>query len=624
MLGLDARVDGVSGNKLHKLFIRILVQLGADDSLVGVGDDPELFADRHGGILVVAGDHDRADPGDFALFDGLSGLRTAGVDHPIQADQGQGLLKRGGTCICRHRIIGAAGGRQDAQRLIRPGLVDAADFVPDLIRHGDRLPIDQNTVAALQNHVTGALGVLNEAVFGPMHGGHHLAHGIKGCFGNAGLGLGELVFRIADLIGIVDKRGLGGLPFRLLRIAFQLGVRAEGHGLRHQARVIRILLNDRHFVLGQRAGLVAADDLGAAEGFHRGQLADQGLLFGHLRHADGQHDGNHRREAFRDRRHRQRDRRDEAVHGGDAELFPGEGLAGKNDVLNNAHGKDHHTDADDQLGQEGGELVHPLLQRRLFLLGLAQGPGDLAHLGIHARGGDHSRAASVNHGGPAVEHILSVAERDVVAALIAHEDIDELLHRAGFTGQGGLLRLQAVGLQHAAVGGHGIARFKADDVAHYQILALDGDQLTVAKHAGSVGGHLLQRFHGGLGLALLHDGHDGVDNDDRQDDKHIREGAERKVPLGLQDRDDNLHHGRSQQDHDHRVCERLEDLLPHRGLFRPDQDVFPVLLQPCGGLPGAQALLGAFQLTQDLVCSLKSLKGSSRFLRRLMSWLTFV
>ena len=40
-------------------------------------------------------------------------------------------------------------------------------------------------------------------------------------------------------------------------------------------------LADGHLVGGQGAGLVRADDGGAAEGLHRGQRPDNGVLLGH-------------------------------------------------------------------------------------------------------------------------------------------------------------------------------------------------------------------------------------------------------------------------------------------------------------------------------------------------------
>ena len=50
-------------------------------------------------------------------------------------------------------------------------------------------------------------------------------------------------------------------------------------------------LPHRHLVLRERAGLVSADDRGAAEGFYGWQLADDGAPPRHARDADRERDG---------------------------------------------------------------------------------------------------------------------------------------------------------------------------------------------------------------------------------------------------------------------------------------------------------------------------------------------
>ncbi|MPN43645.1 hypothetical protein SDC9_191205 [bioreactor metagenome] len=42
-----------------------------------------------------------------------------------------------------------------------------------------------------------------------------------------------------------------------------------------------------HFVLGKRTGLIAADYLRTAKGFHGGQTTDNGISLGHVCYADG-------------------------------------------------------------------------------------------------------------------------------------------------------------------------------------------------------------------------------------------------------------------------------------------------------------------------------------------------
>ncbi len=64
-------------------------------------------------------------------------------------------------------------------------------------------------------------------------------------------------------------------------------------------------LDGGHLVLGQGAGLVGADDAGAAQGFHRLQTANEGVALDHLAHAHRQIHGD--------------DRREPLGHGGDGE-----------------------------------------------------------------------------------------------------------------------------------------------------------------------------------------------------------------------------------------------------------------------------------------------------------------
>ena len=59
---------------------------------------------------------------------------------------------------------------------------------------------------------------------------------------------------------------------------------------------------DSHFILGQGAGLIRADHRGGAQGFDRGQPADQGMALDHLPHTQRQADGHHCRQALRAQR----------------------------------------------------------------------------------------------------------------------------------------------------------------------------------------------------------------------------------------------------------------------------------------------------------------------------------
>ena len=77
------------------------------------------------------------------------------------------------------------------------------------------------------------------------------------------------------------------------------------------------------------------------------------------------------------------------------------------------HGEDDDADAEDEPGEDLGQLAELYLQRGLALLGAGEGVGNLAHLGVHAGGGDDGGAAAVGDGGAHVAHVLAVAQGHV-------------------------------------------------------------------------------------------------------------------------------------------------------------------------------------------------------------------
>ena len=146
---------------------------------------------------------------------------------------------------------------------------------------------------------------------------------------------------------------------------------------RHQHTAAIEVLH-RHPVLGEGAGLVGADHRGAAEGFHRRQLADDRPPLGHAVHADGQGDGHDRGQLFRDRPHRQGHGSVEHLLGPAAARQPhqeGEARQQQDHLQKGA------AEPTELAGQGGGE-VHLVLQ----------GGGDAAHFGGIA-GGHHQALA---------------------------------------------------------------------------------------------------------------------------------------------------------------------------------------------------------------------------------------
>lgn len=139
-----------------------------------------------------------------------------------------------------------------------------------------------------------------------------------------------------------------------------------------------------HLVGGQGAGLVRADDGGAAEGLHRGQRAYDGVLLGHATGTQSQAGGDDGGQAFGDGGHSQCDSDLEVVHG------PADPRAAVNGIVEVSDVDEPHSDADerDDLGELLAELVQFLLQWRALLLRGYHLVTDFANFGVHTCG-DH-------------------------------------------------------------------------------------------------------------------------------------------------------------------------------------------------------------------------------------------
>ena len=310
MFGLDAGVDGIFEHLFHKLFVGELVEFGAHDGFFGVTDDAELFTDGNGGILVVAGDHHRADAGFAAFLDGGLHFRTHRVDHAGEAHKDKLFFKVGGVIGRGFLFILAQRHGQHAQRAVGHGLVRPQDIFADVFGHRHGLAGNDGLGAFFEDLIGRTLSILDEAFVCLMNRGHHLAAGIERCLADARLLFVELALGQAERIGVIDQRSFGGFTHGVV-VFVQLGVAALRHGGADQLFVVAVMVDDGHLVLSQRTGFIRADDLGAAERFHSGQLADQRLAFTHGRDADGKDDRDHGGQTLGDGGHRQRDRSDE-------------------------------------------------------------------------------------------------------------------------------------------------------------------------------------------------------------------------------------------------------------------------------------------------------------------------
>ena len=317
------------------------------------------------------------------------------------------------------------------------------------------------------------------------------------------------------------------------------------------------MLDDGHLVLGKRAGLVRADGLRAAERLDGREFADDRLALGHLGHAERKDDGHDGDQALGDGGDGERDGNHKGVEQGSR---VGKDVA--HAVAEDVNAKDHDADDKHHNGEDAAELGKLHLQRRELFLGLGQGAGNLAHLGVHT-GADHDGATTaVHHGGTHVAHVLAVAERHVVGARGELDHVGVLLDRHGLAGECGLLDLHRGALEDAAVGRDGVARLEHDHVAGHELGARQMHELAVAQNLGLRCAHLLQRLEGLLAFSLLDHAQHRIDDNDEHDDGDVG-----KIGLALdhaRERADNR--GRDQHD-DHGVCHLLKEPLPQRCLL---------------------------------------------------------
>ena len=285
------------------------------------------------------------------------------------------------------------------------------------------------------------------------------------------------VFIQPQLGGIVDQCALGRLTDSSAFSGVKFCVGAERHGVSQQTFVLAYMIDNRHFVLRQGTGLVRADDLRTTQRFDCRQFTDDRILFGHVGHADGQHNRHNGGQSLRNGGYRQRN----GDHEGVQDCFRQVSAAVRDQRSCEVDREDDHADAHYQVGQDAAELTQLDLQRRFAFLGLRQCGGNLAHFGTHAGCRNDSLSATVHDGGTHENHIDAVAER-YIPAFSRRQTLGSFDNRHRLTRQGGFLDLHAGALQETCVGGNCIARFQNDDIADDEIFTVYGHLLSVAQY----------------------------------------------------------------------------------------------------------------------------------------------
>ncbi|MNM87904.1 hypothetical protein D3C81_1000980 [compost metagenome] len=117
----------------------------------------------------------------------------------------------------------------------------------------------------------------------------------------------------------------------------------------------------------------------------------------HALHAEGEDDGQHRRQAFGNRRHRQADGRHQH-------------LAGRVVAPEHADRIGQAGEQQDGHGELAGETLDVGQQRRLQAFHPAQQAADVAQLGLLAGGHHHAGAVAGTDQGAGIGHAVAVAE----------------------------------------------------------------------------------------------------------------------------------------------------------------------------------------------------------------------
>ena len=161
---------------------------------------------------------------------------------------------------------------------------------------------------------------------------------------------------------------------------------------------------------------------------------------------------------------------------------------------------------------------------------------------------------------------------------------------ADFAGQRRLLHLQALDLEQPQVGRHLVAGLDEDDVARHQPFGGDGLAMAVAQHAGLQRQHLADGIERPLGLALLDEADQRVDDDDAGDDRRIdvvlHQGGDRR---------------RDEQDVDQDVVELEQQPDQRAATLRRPQPVGAVDLQALPSRLGGEAGAAGLQRRQHVV-----------------------
>ena len=264
--------------------------------------------------------------------------------------------------------------------------------------------------------------------------------------------------------------------------------------------------DDGHLVFGQGAGLIRANDGGAAERFDRRQFADDGAACRHARNARGQHDGDRRGQSLGNRSHGQSHRGHEHFHSRfTARHAHDEGEGGKpeNDP------KQQLAEVRDLAGERCGNFNR-----------LRDQPRDAAGFGVIAGGPNQAFGLARRDERAGICLVLAICQSDVPA-----KRISDLGHGQGLAGQGGFVAAQVMHIKQSQVCRDAIARLQQDHIAGNEFGGWHAQFVAVPAHERLGGNEAAERIDRLAGAAFL-------DETDHRIHKDHSENDARVHPLG--------------------------------------------------------------------------------------------
>ncbi len=258
--------------------------------------------------------------------------------------------------------------------------------------------------------------------------------------------------------------------------------------------------------LGDRARLVGAQDVHAAEILDGGEPLHDDPLLCHPPCAMGEVDGDDRGEKLWGQPHGECHGEEEGLHDGPSEV--------------DVEAEDDKDDEKGDLHEQKAEAAHTGLEVRL-------GRSDLeplrnaAEFGCKPRVHDEGAGRAAHHMGPHEEGIGPRGKRDV-----GREDPFHLVDGECLARECRLVDEEILRREDQAVAGNGVAGPQQRDIARHNLLQGNLRLGPVAKHRGLDLDDLDELLHGIGGSPLLPEAQEAADPDDDEDDDGIRKIAE--------------------------------------------------------------------------------------------------